>query len=482
MNRLTAIMTISILLLLTGGCGFAGITSKAADNSADRVEVIWYTNGQRPADMDVVLAKANDYLLTKLNCTLKLVFVGDSEYDAKLTTHTAAGESYDIANSRPKMFDYRVTAGVGYIQPLDELLAQNAPQIKTAVNPLAFAATLIKGECYAVPLYSGLARQPLLVADAGQLTTERGQELVDAERLKILLERAHTLNPVKVAITNIGELPQMADLDYVVDGYFPAAVKYSDASCRIVNQFNDPEYIALLKTIRTAAQKKWYVRDMNNKESLAALAAGNAFAVIESQTYLEQLAKQKNNAYRNFRLTAKPRIASMDINNSALVLSATSEHPARAVRLIGLLCSDVFLKNLLTFGIEGRHYQKTATGQIRFLAAHAEYLIDESAFGNPMLDYIPEGQPADKWQQVSDYDATAVISPLAGFVVDVQPLKTLLPGIISVVAKYQSGLRSGLVDVDQTVLALNADLKANRLDEFLQELQRQVDEWKKRKK
>jgi len=174
-------------------------------------------------------------------------------------------------------------------------------------------------------------------------------------------------------------------------------------------------------------------------------------------------------------MTTKQRIGSLNVNNSALVIAATSLHPARAMRLIELLYVDKYLKNLLTFGIENRHYEMTADGHIRFLTAHINYLVEEPAFGNVLLDYVPEQQPANKWQLVQDYDAAAVVSPLAGFIVNVQPLKQLLPGLINAVSKYQTGLRSGALDVDVAVAQLNVDLKTNGIDEFLRLLQQQGD-------
>ncbi|MFA6075977.1 MAG: ABC transporter substrate-binding protein [Negativicutes bacterium] len=471
MKKQIVSMIIIVFIAVTSGCGVSGLPDDK-DNPDEFVELVWYTNGQRPADMDVVLSTANEYLKNKLNCTLKIVFVGDKEYDTKLTTITTAGDKYDIANSLPNMFDYRVAAGVGYISPLNELLKKNTPALKQIINPIAWSAAQINGECYAIPANYGLAHQLTLVTRA---------PITNSNELMKTFARAHTEDPGIVVITNLGELTRAANLDYVVDGYFPAAVKFDDKTCRIINQFEDPNYIALLKTIRVAAQKQYYVKDMNAAESQNVFAANNAFSLIESLSYLDRFTKTKFNKANIIPLTANQRITALNVNASALVISATSAHPTRALRLIELLYADEYLKNLLTFGIENRHYEKTADGHIHFLTDHGNYLIEETAFGNAFLDYVPETQPLNKWQAVQEYDTSASVSPLAGFVVDVQPLKRLLPGLVNAVSKYQNGLRSGALDVDQAVAALIIDLKANGLDEFLQLLQNQVDSWRNRK-
>ena len=467
--KLIAIVT---LIAAVSGCGVTELFPSATDNPSEQIELVWYTNGERPADMDIVLEQVNEYLRGKLNSTLKIVFVGDKEYDTKLTTITTAGEKYDIAASKPNMFDYRVAAGVGYISPLNELLEKNAPQLKNSINAVAWSAAQVDGECYAIPANYGLAHQLTLVSK---------MPVSDSADLLKTYQRIHAEHPGMIAITNLGELPQSADLDYVLDSYFPAAVKFDDKTCRIINQFEDQTYLALLKTIRAAAQKQYYVKDMTVAESRNVFRANNAFSTIDSLSYLEQLTQTRSDQKFFLPLTRNQRITSLNVNGAAVVISATSEHPARALRLLDLLYGNGYLKNLLTFGIENIHYEKTPDGHIRFLTKHADYLIEETAFGNAFLDYIPEPQPLEKWQLVRAYDSTATISPLAGFIVNVQPLKRLLPGLINSVSKYQTGLRSGALDVDQAVQELTVDLKANGLDEFLQLLQKQVDEWKLRK-
>ena len=478
-KKLFLAVVLFLTVLLLSGCGGMEFLPDAEDNPAETVELVWYTNGQRPADMEMVLAKTNEYLQGKLNCSLKFVFVGDNEYDTKLTTITAAGENYDIADSLPNMFDYRVAAGIGYICPLNELLEKNAPQLTKQLNGIALAAACIKGECYAIPANGGLAEKPCLITNDDVMMVPNTNTAIDnSSELLNLFAQARAAAPGVIAVTNLGELVQTTNFDYVIDGFFPAAVRFADADCKLFNQFENSDYVAVLKTIRLAAQQQYYVKDMNAAESENVLAANNAFAQIASLSYLERLAKNKPGKFKFRAMTANQRILSLNVNRSALVIAATSLHPARAIRLIELLHADKYLKNLLTFGIENRHYEKTADGHIRFLTAHINYLIEEPAFGNVRLDYVPEQQPADKWQLVQAYVAAAVVSPLAGFVVNVQPLKRLLPGLINAVSKYQSGLRSGSLDVDQAVTLLNIDLKANGIDEFLRLLQQQVDEWK----
>ncbi|MEI6287518.1 MAG: ABC transporter substrate-binding protein [Bacillota bacterium] len=472
MKKLIKLIAIVALIVAISGCGVTELFPSVTDNPSEQIELVWYTNGERPADMDIVLAQANEYLLSKLNSTLKIVFVGDKDYDTKLTTITTAAEKFDIAASKPNMFDYRVASGVGYISPLNELLEKNAPHLKDKINPVAWSAAQIRGECFAIPANYGLAHQLTLISKA---------PIIDSADLLTTFEQFHAGNPGMIAITNFGELPQSANFDYVLDSYFPAAVRFDDKTCKIINQFEDQDYIALLKTIRVAAQKQYYIKDMTAPEGRNVFVANNAFSTIESLSYLDQLTKTQSAKTFYLPLTKNQRIAALNVNSSSLVISATSEHPARALRLIDLLYTDGYLKNLLTFGIENKHYEKMPDGRIRFLTKHVDYLIEETAFGNAFLDYIPEKQPLEKWQLVREYDAAATVSPLAGFIVNVQPIKRLLPGLINSVSKYQTGLRSGALDVEPAVQELTADLKANGLDEFLQLLQKQVDEWKLRK-
>jgi len=277
------VVVILLTLSLVAGCGGMEFIPDAQDTPGDFVELVWYTNGQRPADMDIVLTKTNEYLQSKLNCSLKVIFVGDKEYDTKLTTVTAAGENYDIADSLPNMFDYRVAAGVGYICPLDELLEKNAPHLTNKLGKVALAATRIKGECYAIPANCGLARQSWLITNDAIMAVSGTAKLIDnSKELLNLFAQVHTVAPGVIAVTNLGELALTTNFDYVIDGFFPAAVRYGDNECKIINQFEDSDYVAMLKTIRLATQQHYYVKVMAAAERQNGFFANNAFSIIES--------------------------------------------------------------------------------------------------------------------------------------------------------------------------------------------------------
>ena len=72
-----------------------------------------------------------------------------------------------------------------------------------------------------------------------------------------------------------------------------------------------------------------------------------------------------------------------------------------------------------------------------------------------------------------------------GFVLDVNPIANEIAATTNVVMEYRDTIRSGQLEsqaeVDAAVDEFVQKLKDNNVDKIVQEVQRQVDEWKKNK-
>ncbi|HBC32270.1 MAG TPA: hypothetical protein DC024_13640 [Clostridiales bacterium] len=79
----------------------------------------------------------------------------------------------------------------------------------------------------------------------------------------------------------------------------------------------------------------------------------------------------------------------------------------------------------------------------------------------------------------------AVIPTHMGFVLDVNPIANEIAATTNVVMEYRDTIRSGQLEsqaeVDAAVDEFVQKLKDNNVDKIVQEVQRQVDEWKKNK-
>ena len=87
---LAVLLAATMGLGLLSGCGGGGSSSSGGSSSGDgsvdtskEVELVMYVISERPAGQDVVDENLNNLLKEKLNCTLKINWIGWAEYAQK---------------------------------------------------------------------------------------------------------------------------------------------------------------------------------------------------------------------------------------------------------------------------------------------------------------------------------------------------------------------------------------------------------------
>ena len=165
---------------------------------------------------------------------------------------------------------------------------------------------------------------------------------------------------------------------------------------------------------------------------------------------------------------------------SLQAVSANSKHPDKAVKFLEVLNTDPEVKNLLTYGIEGVHYEKTGDNSIALLDASSRYATDYYTLGNHFIMYTVDPQAKDLWEQYETFNDEAKPSVMVGFSFSNEKVKTEYASVMSVTAQYLPQLFTGsAADVDQTVAEMNEKLYAAGLQKIIDEMQSQVNEWAK---
>lgn len=95
--------------------------------------------------------------------------------------------------------------------------------------------------------------------------------------------------------------------------------------------------------------------------------------------------------------------------------------------------------------------------------------------------YVMSTDPVTKWKVFKDFNAEAVNAPSWGFDFDSTEVATELSGFGNVKSEFAASLFTGSVDPEETLEKLNKKLKAAGIDTVIEEMQKQIDEWKKTK-
>ena len=105
-----------------GGAAKSGSTSSASGelDTSEFVELSMYVISDRPAGQDAIDENLNKLLKEKLNCSLKINWIGWAEYANKYPLLFSSGEEFDMAYSA-SWLNFASLARKGAFKSLDEL-------------------------------------------------------------------------------------------------------------------------------------------------------------------------------------------------------------------------------------------------------------------------------------------------------------------------------------------------------------------------
>ena len=163
---------------------------------------------------------------------------------------------------------------------------------------------------------------------------------------------------------------------------------------------------------------------------------------------------------------------------SMTAVSATSKNPDKAMDLLQLVNTDSELINLLTFGIEGTHYEKISDNKIKKIG---EGYCQNSAwmYGNIFNSYLQENESDTLWQDIENANDTAVKDEYLGFLPDTKEFSTIISNISTFSGQYY--FATGSKDVDTLYDQYIEKLKAADYEKYVEGIQKQLDEYNERK-
>jgi putative aldouronate transport system substrate-binding protein len=148
------------------------------------------------------------------------------------------------------------------------------------------------------------------------------------------------------------------------------------------------------------------------------------------------------------------------------------------MQFLNLFNTDKYLYNLITQGIEGRHYTKIDANYIKPVPNSSYQPNADWMYGNQFLAYLKEGQNLSDWEDTKKINAGAKPSPALGFSFDTTSVAVEMASVNSVISEYIPSLGSGAVDPDRVLPEFLERLRNAGSRRIINELQRQLDAWK----
>lgn len=460
------------------GASASAEPSKSAA-SGEKVNLVWYTIGTPPKDLQKVNDAVNDYIKDKINATVEMKMLDWGDYSQKMQIIIASGEPYDIAFTSSWANDYFGNAKKGAFYELDKLLDAQGKGAKEALNPAFLEGTKVNGHNYGLPTNKELPQQRVFrfnktLVDKYNLDISKVKSIQDLEPLlKTVKEKEPGLNPIpgKIAEFLPFDLP-FSDLPFI-------GVPLNTTDYKLINVWDTPEAMSYLETVHKYYEAGYFPKDVATQTD-----AGDYFKtgkwlvdVADAQPYADNL--WSNDA--GYGVVSVPMQEPITFNWSVAgalqAINAKSKHPEKAMEFLNLLYTDPYLINLIDFGIEGTHYKKTGE-QSKDAIPDSGYGFPSFSTGNLMLTYLNTNDPADKWEKFKEFNDSATSAPLLGFQADTSAITTEIANLKNAKDSIYNALFSGTIDPKTNLPKVDQKLKDSGLDKVMAELQKQVDAWR----
>lgn len=457
------------------GVGSCGTVEKESD---EVVTISWYVPGDKQEGTAKVVEEANKIIEPAIGAKLDLIFVDTGAYTEKMNMMLSSQEVFDLCFTG-FVNPYETTAKKGAYLALDEMLEQT-PDLKASIPEWLWDAAKVSGEIYAVPNYQ---------VCSGYMTSFVTNELIEECGLDIeSVKKPEDLEPLLAKIKEVH--PEMYpwrtasgitvwsnDKETITQGIY---IDVDDDSLTAKIEYEAPDALDGIKTIRSWYEKGYIRGDVASAGDDNIDYLNGKYGIFQS-TYkpgVEAEIKIKLKKDVTQIKLGEPYVTKQKCVAAMTAVSRTSKNPEKALKLIELMNTNKELYNLICYGIEGVHYEKLDDTYVR-LNQEAGYFVNASwKFGNQFNAYLLEGAEPDIWEKTIEMNDTAKKSPLLGFTFDSAPVSSEIAQVSAVTSEY-GALTNGSRDYNEFYEEYKSRLKAAGIEKLRDEVQRQLDEYKK---
>lgn len=524
MKKVLSVLLASAMVIATlAGCGKAAeeasapaannATSEskevaATDSKEEPVEISIYFHGSNVTDDKAVLEKVNEYLLEKLNITLKPIWGTWGDFDNNAVLALQGGDDIDIYFTCSwSLNEYNQFARDGYYVRLDNpdnnLIEKYGQDVLNLLPEVLIKGSTIEGAdgygIYAVNGYKDIACQNCWDVNVDLLkkygytvddiknadyysfgdilaTVKKGE---GADFYPLLIEGAVLERMVNNSIIVAGDSGTNNVLSYYIN---PTDTSEEGAyGNKILNKFATDEFKKFCEKTREYYLAGYIDPAMANPDQANDVRSNKQLTgqyLIGTQSYSLGYEIQAS-AERGFEVAMVPTTpAYVDTTSSQgamMAISTASKHPDQAMQFLNLLNTDPYLMTLLNFGVEGVHYNTLDNGEIEFTEERSNYTPWTNGMGNVTMLPPQKGQGVDFWDGFKDYYGNADEIPILGYTFNSEPVSAELAAVANVAAEYFLPLCTGAVDPDEKIPEFLDKLTANGMDTVLAEANSQLD-------
>lgn len=479
-------------------------TSTAAESTAtapaettvpdNEVTIKWMTTGNSVTDDKAVMEKVNEYLKEKINAKLEMNWATWGDFDDKATMAINGGDDIDIYFtcfwSRNEYVSYSKR---GAYLKLDDLIAEYAPNYFDGMHPAMRDGSAVDGSegygIYALPAAKEVAVQYVWEMNMPVLSKYdiTADDITDFYELGPVLQKVkegegadfYPFSNDTTILAKVADPSVFVDsqdlLTYQFDPVNPSKSENVIKSrfetegfekfANKMREYYQAGYVDPAQALEPTMATSWTDAKTTGKWAISTRSAAPAYNFAESGQYGYEIAIK--NAMAGVIDTNGPR-------GAMHAVSALSANPDRAVQLLNLVNSDVYLHDLLGYGVEGVHYN-LENGKVAFTDEKQNYIVWKAGMGQLAM-YTPTVDDPDNIQKIiEDFNTVGVEAlPSLGFSFDPEPVNNEIAALANVRSEFFWSLAAGSVDPATELPRFIEKLKANGIDKLVEEANKQL--------
>ena len=438
---------------------------------------------------------------------LDLEPIDGNSYTTTMDMKQISGEEVDLYMA---LVDLSTQVNANKLQPI-------TPYIDTVLKPTidimgehVLQATTFNGEVYAVPCYKTVSLTYYLILDSEIAENDLG--LKEGDTLTIdgvtdALKTLHEKYPDKIAMAvrpgangaanNFCLSAMYGTAEYFKVVGITSSVGIVGDDTTVVNLYDTDYFRTVCRTAYEWNKAGYVNKDASvvTEEGYDLLKAGRALSyLIGYGGYNPRITDDATDSTHGRSVLYVPVTSTMNTPSGLdWGVAQSCKNPEAACEALNLFYTDAFVMNYLLCGLEGRDWVDTGLGSspedkvVTFPEGMDAFSVPYYAYftcgimGNEYLDWIyvgADGKVEDNRAKNKEFMEKAVVSPIYGFTLNTEKVKSALAAISNVETQYLGGLLTGELDPDVYIPKLNQELENAGINEVIQEAQAQLDAWK----
>lgn len=505
---LSGLLCLAMVTSLMVGCGNKKEESNATSGGDEVVKLKWYMSINPVApDTQKVIDKLNEYTRDKIGVEIDYQVIANPDYKEKMPTYINSGENFDICFTANWTTNYTQFAAKDAFMDITELLPEYAKETYDFIPEKLWNAAKVNGKIYGVPSYKELGSQGGLFVNTDMakeygINLENIKTLADyTEALKVVKEKSDAAGKQVIGIAGLGN-----NMGFSLTNPFesltgtpslPGASAVSEFNnfkdeAEVFNQYGSQEYMDYCKLVNgwytagyTSKDPVQYDSDIANRDN--DFKNGSLFSYVIQFAPGADVATAATTGHGvTFVPLMKPLFETRSGMGGLLAVSSGSEHPEKALELINLLNTDIYVGTLIRHGIEGVHHTAVGDNQVDRTLGGTVQPSDNGydytfgwQFGTPFNQKWDISYPENIADLFEAYNKESITAPHNGFTFSTAGSDTVISAVTNVVAEYSQALETGMVNPEDKIPEFLKALESNGVNDLLKAIQDQVDEFNK---